>query len=276
MIREMMTYQLKTQWLASLTLLGWLMALGMSAQAQTAHGQGGGPPTVTIDQVRQVRSLPPTFLVGWSIQKPPATTIEGFTVKLEIKFSGGVRLNDSQAAGPTATSTTVQFPAQPANVTAQTFNAIIETRFKTPENSSITTEREFDLVNTGVQGGVASGGNLPPDHPVVQISSATTLSLDRFRLKWNVQSDPAIRIERFGVSGLVTYGFKQDGVTPIPPVTRQTPVTIAFSAHREAVVTVPDPPQTGTPSPVRIKVKLDTLFTRPVAGTVRVVKEGNF
>ncbi|HKR58652.1 MAG TPA: hypothetical protein VJS64_02875 [Pyrinomonadaceae bacterium] len=279
MIHKINIKQVKTAWLASLILLGCFSTLAAVAQAQPQAQQSripGGPPTVTITDVQQVTNRIPTFIVKWTTTVPRGTTILDFNVKLDVRFNNGGTKTVSKTAEAAATSVTLQFPDQPPGVVAQSFDALINTRFKTPERNTISVTREFDLKTTDIQGGVGSGGTLPPDRPLVQIAGAEKESLGRTKVRWNVQSVPEITIEKFGVSGLVTFGFKQTQENPVPPVTLQSEVSIAPGTAREAVVVVNKPPEKGSPSPIRIKVQVDTVFFAPVIRTIQSTKRGTF
>src|SRR5262249_69231 len=255
-----------------------LATLVMAAEADAQGVRGGGPPTVAITQVLDLGNSGQQrrFQVQWTTQKPPLTTILKFGVRLEVKFTGGVTPVGVDKVGGTATSATLAFSGVPANARARDFTATGCPTFVTAEGGSISASREFDLNTTAIQGGVGSGGELPADRPVVQIASATTINLSRFEVKWNVQAAPGVNIERFGVSGEVTYALKQSKENPIPPVTRQSPTSIALGSQRKGTVAINDPPQQGSPTAIRIKVKLDTAFNAPVEHTIQVVKEGRF
>lgn len=277
MISEMK--RMKRKWLVRLSLV-CLAACATAAQANGQEGapqgvRGGGPPNVTITQVTELSNAGQQrrFQVQWTTQKPPLTSILKYGVNLEVKFTGGINQSASQKVGSTATFAIISYSGVPANARPIEFKTSLLTTFLTPESSSISTTREFTLNSDAFQGGVGSGGALPSDRPVVQIASATTINLSRFLVKWNVQAAPGVNIERFGASGVVTYEFKQTG---IPPETRQSPVSIALGAQRQANVVVNDAPQKGGPSATRIKVTLVAGFTVPVERTVQTSKEGRF
>ncbi len=137
--------------------------------------------------------------------------------------------------------------------------------------------REFDLNADAFQGGVGSGGSLPPDRPVVQIASAKGISFNTFEIKWNVQAAPSINIERFSVSALVTYqnNAVKPGAQP-QIITRQSQVSVATGSQRQTRVVVNGPPQGPNIFAARIKVTLDTDFNRPVERVIQTNKEGRF
>lgn len=273
-----MTNELMNKWPFKLSLV-FLLACATVAQAiaqDVPQGvRGGGPPNVTITQVTELSNegAQRRFQVQWTTQKPPLTTILSFGVNLQVKFTGGVNQSASQKVGSTATFAIIAFSGVPANARPIDFKASLLTTFITPESGSVTTTREFNLNTDAFQGGIGSGGSLPTDKPLVQIASATVISLSRFEVKWNVQAAPGINIERSGVSGLVTYEFRQAGVAP---VTRQSQVSIALGAQRQANVFVNDPPQRGGPFASRIKVTIETAFNRPVERASQTSKEGRF
>jgi hypothetical protein len=101
--------------------------------------------------------------------------------------------------------------------------------------------------------GVRGGG--PPNVTITQVTELSN------------------NIERSGISGLVTYEFRQAGVAP---VTRQSQVSIALGSQRQANVFVNDPPQRGGPFASRIKVTIETAFNRPVERASQTSKEGRF
>jgi hypothetical protein len=261
------------------TSLVFLAACATAAQTVAQGGpqsvRGGGPPTVTITQVAESGGAGQkrSFQVQWTTQKPPLTTILKYDVSLEVKFTGGVAQNASQKLGAATTSATLSFTNIPANARALEFKAAVNTAFTTPESSSVTTTREFNLNTDAVQGGVGSGGPLPPDRPVAQIASATAINLATIEIKWNVQTAPGVNVERFRVSGLVTYEFRQTGVTP---VTRQSQVSVALGSQRQTRLVVDDPPQRGAPFASRIKVTLETAFNTLVERAIQTNKEGRF
>jgi len=271
-----MTNAIMNKWLVRLSL-AFLAACATAAQATAqvaSQGvRGGGPPTVTIIAVADLGNVGQQrrFKVSWTTQKPPLTTILKYGVSLEVKFTGGIDQNAVQKLDATATSTTFSFSGAPANARALEFKSSVNTTFTTVTEGSVATAREFNLNTDAVQGGVGSGGALPPDRPVVQIASATAISLSAFEIKWNVQAAPGINIERTGVSGLVTYEFKQAGVAP---VTLQSQVSIAIGSQRQSRVVINNPPQRGGPFASRIKVTLDTAFNKLVERTIQTNKEG--
>jgi hypothetical protein len=266
------------QWLFRISLV-FLTACATTAQspAQGApqNVRGSGPPVVTITQVTESGGAGQkrSFQVQWTTQKPPLTTILKYDVSLEVKFTGGGAQNASQKLGAAATSAPLSFTNIPANARALEFKAVVAATFTTPESDSVTTTREFNLNTDAVQGGVASGGPLPPDRPLVQIAGATAINLSIFEIKWNVQSPPGVDVERFGAGGLVTYEFRQAGVAP---VTRQSQASVALGSQRQTRVVVNDSPQRGGPLASRIKVTLETAFNRLVERTIQTNKEGRF
>jgi hypothetical protein len=273
-----MTNEMMNKWLVRLSL-ALLAAVAIAAHA-TAQGvpqgvRGSGPPSVTIIQVVELSNAGQQrrFEAQWTTQKPELTTILKHAVTLDVKFTGGVNQTASQKLGATAASAIFSFSGVPANARALDFKASIQTTFTTPESSSISTTREFNLNTDSFQGGVGSGGALPPDRPLVQIASATAINLSSIEARWNVQAPPGVNIERFGVSGLVTYEFKQAGVTP---VTRQSQVSIAIGSQRQSRVVINDPPQRGGPFASRIRVTLETAFNKLVERTIQTNKEGRF
>ena len=265
------------KWLYQISLV-FLAACATAAQSVAQAVQqsvrGSGPPTVTITQVAELGGdgQKRSFQVQWTTHKPPLTTILKYDVSLEVKFTGGVTQNASQKLGA-ATSATLYFPGAPANARALEFKAAVNTTFTTPESSSVTTTREFNLNTDAVQGGVGSGGALPSDRPLVQIAGATAINLSIFEIKWNVQSPPGVDVERFGAGGLVTYEFRQAGVAPVTP---QSQASVALGSQRQTRVVVNDSPQRGGPFASRIKVTLETAFNRLVERTIQTNKEGRF
>jgi hypothetical protein len=274
------------KWLTTLFVLVALMTFVVApvAAIQQPHGEFGGPPTVSVTNVDSLGEPRPgerLFKVHWTAQPPPGTTIQSFGVRLNVKFTQNVQRSSSAGAGASATSATVVFTSVPSGVAPISFVATVTTIFTTPEASSITTKKDFDLSSTGVQGGVASGGSLPPDRPVVQISSASHLSEgvqvpDRYLVNWNVQAASTVTIEQFGASALVTYEFKQTPENPIPPLSRETRTTVGFATARQATVEVPDPPQGGTVVSIRVNVKIETRFRTLVTRSIESTREGTF
>jgi hypothetical protein len=270
------------KWLLRISLI--LLAACATAAQSVAQGvpqdvRGSGPPIVTITQVTELAGAGQkrSFQVQWTTQKPPLTTILKYDLSLGVKFAGGVTQNASQKLGAAATSATFSFPGVPANARALEFGAVVNTTFTTPESSSVTTTREFDLNTDAVQGGVGSGSPLPPDRPVVQIAGAKEIDFNTFEIRWNVQAAPGISIERFGASALVTYQNKavRPGGEP-QLITRQTPVSIATGSQRQTRVVVNNAPPRGNTFAARIKATLDTAFNRSVERTIKSNKEGRF
>jgi hypothetical protein len=260
-------------------------AAGVRAQdPQTSHGALGGPPAVVITQVQSLGASAKgrQFQIRWTVQSPNGTTILGYTVRLEIKFTQNLRQTAVVSAAPEPTSARPFFPDAPADAIPISFNAIIETQFKTPETNSITTIRDLTFQEGGIATApVVSGGPLPPDKPVAQIFRVTHLTPstnipDRYRVEWNAQAAQGITIDRFGLSGEVKYGFKQTPENPVPPQTRQTTQSIGFGSTRQGDLEVKDPPQIGTPKPLSIRVILNTNFTALVTRTLQSQKQGNF
>ncbi len=277
-----MTNEMINKWLFRISL-AFLAAFATGAQA-VAQGvpqgvRGFGPPTVTITSVTDLGGAGQTrnFRVQWTTQKPEFTTIVGYGVTLEVKFTGGVNQSGSQKAPGTANSATISLTVAQANARALEFKAVVNTTFKTRESSSVTTTREFDLATSAAQGGVGSGGSLPADRPVVQISTVNDLDARTFEIRWNVQSAPGVNIERFGASALVAYktGDARPGGTP-PTTTRQTLVSIASGSQRQTRVIVNDVPLAGRAAPLRAKATLETAFNIPVERTIQTNKEGRF
>ena len=273
-----MTNETTNKWLVGLTLAFFAAcatATRSNAQSAPVGVRGSGPPTVTITQVAELSNAGQQrrFQVQWTTQKPQLTTILRFDINLEVKFTGGVTQAAAQKGVSTATSSILTFSGAPANARPIEFKARVSATFTTPESGSVSVTREFNLNTDAFQGGVGSGGALPPDRPVVQIASATATSLSSFDVKWNVQAAPGINIERSGVSGLVTYEFKQAGVAP---VTRQSQVSIAIGSQRQSRVVINDPPQRGGPFASRIKVTVDTAFNKLVESSIQTNKEGRF
>jgi len=273
-----MAKKIMNKWLVRLSLV--FLAASVTAAQATAQGapqgvRGSGPPVVTITQVIELANAGQQrrFQVQWTTQKPELTRILKFDINLEVKFTGGVTQSAAQKGESTATSSIIAFSGVPANARPIEFKASVNTTFTTPESSSVSAAREFKLNTDAFQGGVGSGGSLPGDRPVVQIASATAISLSAFEIKWNVQAAPGINIERTGVSGLITYEFKQAGVAP---VTLQSRVSIAIGSQRQSRVVITNPPQRGGPFASRINVTLDTAFNRLVERTIQTNKEDRF
>ncbi len=259
----------------------WLVLLAacvMIAEAGAQGVRGGGPPTVAITQVLDLgdTGAQRRFRVDWTAQKPPLTTISKFGVTLEVRFTGGVTKTGVANAGASATSATITFSGLQANAKALDFKATVSPTFTTPEFGSTTVTRDFNLDTDAIQGGVGSGVQLPPDRPIVQIASATTIDVTRFEVKWNVQAAQGIYIERFGLSGEVTYQPKQSRDNPVPPVTKQSPVSIALGSQRKGSVVIQNPPTGASAKPLRIKVTLVTGFNAPVERTIQTIKAGRF
>ena len=266
------------KWLvrASVAFLEAFAAFAHAAGQPAAQSvRGSGPPVITITQVTELANAGDQrrFQVQWVTQKPELTTILKFGVNLEVKFTGGLTQAAAQKGVSTATSSILTFSGVPANARPISFKATVSPTFTTPESGSISSTREFNLNTDAFQSGVGSGGTLPPDKPIVQIASATSVSLSDFEIKWNVQAAPGINIERSGVSGLVTYEFRQAGVSP---VTRQSQVSIALGSQRQSRVVVNDPPQRGGPFASRIKVTIETAFNKLVERTIQTTREGRF
>jgi hypothetical protein len=265
------------KWLFRISLI-FLAACATAAQSDAQGVRGGGPPVVTVTQVIDLGGAGQkrSFQVQWTTQKPPLTTVLKYDVSLEVKFREGFQ-TASQKLGAAATSATISFTNVPANARALEFKTIVNTTFTTPESSSVTTTREFDLTTDAVQGGVGSGGALPLDRPVVQIAGAKEIDFNTFEIKWNVQAAPGINIERFATSALVTYQNKAVRPGGDPQfITRQTPVSIATGSQRQTRVIVDNPPPRGNIFPARIRATLDTVFNRPVERTIQSNKEVRF
>jgi len=269
------TMKTQLRWLARLWLV-LLAACVMIAEAGAWDVRGAGPPTVTITQVLDLgdTGAQRRFRVEWTAQKPQLTTISKFGVNLEVKFNGGLTKTGAANAGASATSAIITFSGLPANANAQEFKATVSPTFTTPESGSTTVTREFNLDTDAIQGGVGSGLQLPPDRPIVQIASASTIDVTRFEVKWNVQAAQGVVIERFGLSGEVTYQPKQSRDNPVPPVTKQSPVSIALGSQRKGSVVIQDPPSGASAKPLRIKVTLVTGFNAPVERTIQTTKSG--
>ncbi len=273
-----MTNEMMNKWPLRLSL-AFLAACATIAQA-TAQGvpqgeRGGGPPNVTITQVIELSNTggQRNFRVEWTAQKPPLTTILKYAVTLEVKFTGGGAQTDSKKLPATATSATFSFSGAPANAAALEFKASVNTTFTTPESGSTTTTREFDLTTDSFQGGVGSGGPLPADRPLIQIASAKAVDLKTFDVTWNAQAAQGINIERFGVSGLVTYVFRPLGAGS---TTAQSQVSIVSGSNRQGRILINNPPQRGNPFASRIKITIETAFNRFVERIVQSNKEGRF
>jgi hypothetical protein len=265
------------KWLFRISLV-FLAAVSTAAQSVAQGVNGSGPPTVTITQVTESGGVGQkrSFQVQWTTQKPPLTTILKYDVSLEVKFTEGFQ-TASQKLGAAATPATISFTNVPANARALEFKTIVNTTFTTPESSSVTTTREFNLSADAVQGGVGSGGPLPADRPVVQLAGAKEIDFTTFAINWNVQTAPGINIERFSASALVTYQNRavRPGGDP-QNITRQTPVSTATGSQRQTRVVVGDPPPRGNVFAARIKATLETFFNRPVERTIQSNKEGRF
>jgi hypothetical protein len=266
------------KWLFRISLV-FLAAVATASQSVAQGVRGGGPPVVTITQVTELGSdgQKRSFQVQWTTDKSPLSTILKYDVSLEVKFTGGGAQIASQKLGAAATSTAIRFSNIPAGARALEFKAIVNSTFTTPESSSVTTTREFNLSADAVQGGVGSGGPLPADRPVVQIAGAKEIDFTTFAINWNVQAAPGINIERFSASALVTYQNRavRPGGDP-QNITRQTPVSTATGSQRQTRVVVGDPPPRGNVFAARIKATLETFFNRPVERTIQSNKEGRF
>jgi hypothetical protein len=267
------------KWLFQISLL-FLAVYTTTSQAAAQGVSGGGPPVVAITDVVEISKdnvlidVPGrSFRVQWSTQKPPLTTILGYGASLEVRFADGAIRTASQDLGPTATSAKLAFPQSAAR--AVEFKALVKTTFKTPAPGSVTTTREFDLTTDAFQGGVGSGGPLPPNQPKVQIASATQIDFKTFKIEWNVQSAPGISIERFDASALVTYrtGDPRPGGAA-PTTTLQTPVSPTTGSQRQTNVVVNNAP-IRFPA-IRIKATLETKFNLPVESTIQSTKQGLF
>jgi hypothetical protein len=268
-----------SKWLFQISLL-FLAVCATTSQAAAQGVSGGGPPVVAITDVVEIRNdkvlidVPGrSFRVQWSTQKPPLTTILGYSASLEVKFADGAIRNASQNLGPTATSAKLAFPESAAR--ALEFKALVKTTFKTPAPGSVTTTREFDLVTDAFQAGSASVSPLPTDRPVVQIASAKKIDFRTFEIEWSVQSAPGIIIGSFGASALVTYRTgdpRPGGVAPT--TTLQTPVSSTTGSQRQTNVVVNNAPIRFPP--IRIKVTLETAFNRPVESAIQSTKTGIF
>ncbi len=264
-----------------LTLLGLLIVAPFATEARAQSNQElrgeGFPPTVTIGEVRQTGAG--QFSMAWNarIPYPGQTIILGYIATLEVTFSNGAsRIQSKPVVDATATSATFQL-AQPSGAIARTFKATLDTRFRTRESRSISVTRAFDLRTDAFQGGVASGGNLPTDHPRVQIANVIPQSgFERYEVRWvaetNPNIQPAIVIQDFLVSAKITFVRKPCGSSD-PRFTLQSPIARASANQRQATVQV-DLTTSPSACPRRAEATVNTRFLAPVERTIQTVKEG--
>jgi hypothetical protein len=192
----------------AITLIMWFAARSSALDARDQAQ--GAPPDLQITQVKALSASTATATtdveIRWTAQVPRLTTIDGFDVSLEARYSDGSKsAARSEQLRPSARSAILQVathPRQNSNATAKGFKVTVKARFKIA--SSFTVSQQV----AAAQGNAfrATAGSSSASQPEVFITLAKLVAQgcpqgkQCVDVKWTAVSPRNITINGFTVN----------------------------------------------------------------------------
>lgn len=271
LVTQSLVTQLPRKWLGAIALIVWLATPAVALKASGHSYPLTGAPDIHITQIRRLPALAggaaAEIEIRWTALVPRFTTINGFEVTLEVRYSDGSKNAVSsdllRASDRTVVLRVPTRPKRSGDAVLKEFKAGVTTRFKS--SSSFTLSREFQ--SAGQAGKADSPAASDGTFPKVAITNARVTirqcpaGRQCIYVRWTASAPPHITISDFGVNIDVVRGNGSQMVASKTVV----------GSDRQARLSVEENSGSGILS---FKVGLTTNFSLSHSRTI--VKEGAF